>query len=139
VKRALTAKWSRTLGVLVAGVAAVSALAAFALSPVAGATNSQWSATHTRALRLAGQLLGRAPATQSLEISAVLPLRNAAAVNRLISSQTILSPAEVRARFSPTSARVATVERYLRRHGFRHLSVAGDRLLITGQATVAQA
>jgi pseudomonalisin len=134
VNRVLAARWSRIVGVLVGALAG-----AFAFSPLAGATNSRWVATHTKALRLAGQLTGRAPAAQKLEISAVLPLRDASAINRLIASRTILSPVQVRARFSPTAGAVATVERYLRQKGFRRLSVAADRLLVTGQATVAQA
>ena len=116
-----------------------AALAAVAFSSVAGATNSKWVATHTRALRLSGQLLGRTPATQRLEISAVLPLRHNSAIDRLIAKRTILTAAQVRARFSPTTGTVAAVERYLAAHGFTHLSVAADRLLVTGRATVAQA
>jgi pseudomonalisin len=109
------------------------------LATSATAANSAWTATHTKALHLSGQLLGRAPASQLLQISAVLPLRHAAAVNRLIESRTILSPSQVRARFSPTARSVAAVERYLRSRGFTHLSVAGDRLLVSGRATVGQA
>jgi pseudomonalisin len=139
VKQALSARWPRITAILISGIAAASALAAFALSPGAGATTSRWVATHTRALRLNGQLVGGAPAGQALKISAVLPLRSASAINRLIAAHTVLTRAQVRARFSPTTATVNRVERYLRARGFRHLSVAGDRLLVTGQATVSQA
>ncbi len=114
-------------------------LGAFGLAASAGATGGGWVATHTRALHLAGQLLGRAPAGQVLRISVTLPLRNRAAINPLIESHTVLTPAQVRARFSPTTSSVAAVESYLRRNGFTHLSVAADRLLVTGDATAAGA
>jgi subtilase family serine protease len=84
-------------------------------------------------------LVGRAPADKTLRISAALPLRNASTIDRLIEAGKILSPADVRARFSPSASTVTAVERYLRARGFTHLSVAPDRLLVSGQATVAQA
>ena len=109
-----------------------------ALVPSAGAAGGGWVLTHTRALHLKGSLLGRAPARKVLNISVTLPLRDASEATRLIEAQQILTPAQVRARFSPTEATVATVARYLRTHGFTHISVAGDRLLISGRATVAR-
>src|ERR1700693_1301630 len=91
-----------------------------------------WVPTHTGALHLTGRLRGRAPAGKILRISVTLPLRNRAAINPLIESHTVLTPAQVRARFSPTVTSVAAVESYLRHNGFTHLSVAADRLLVTG-------
>lgn len=124
---------SRRLALLAAGLFAAG------LPSTASAAGSGWVATHTRALDLTGQLVGHAPRGQALEISAVLPLRNASAITGLIESRTILTSAQVRARFSPTTATVAAVVRYLRGQGFTHLTVAADRLLVTGHATVAQA
>lgn len=114
-------------------------LAALGVAASAGATGNGWVATHTRALHLAGRLLGRAPAGQALRISVTLPLRNRSEINRLIQSHTILTPAQVRARFSPTMASVSAVESYLRQQGFLNLSVAGDRLLVNGDTTVTGA
>jgi pseudomonalisin len=114
-------------------------MGALGLAASAGAAGSAWVATHTRALHLSGALLGRAPANQALRISVTLPLRDASAVGRLIETHTVLTPAQVRARFSPTQSSVTAVESYLRQKGFAHLSVAGDRLLVTGDTTVAGA
>lgn len=121
------------------GLAVVIVLGAFGLAASAGANRGGWVATHTRALHLTGRNLGRAPAGESLRVSVTLPLRNRAAINPLIESHTVLTPAEVRARFSPTMNSVAAVESYLRQNGFTHLSVAADRLLVTGDTTVAGA
>src|SRR5579862_3001610 len=115
----------------------VLALAACIGASAAGART--WVATHTQALHLTGRLLGTAAATQRLEISAVLPLRDTSGIDDLIESRTILTPAQVRARFGPTAATVDRVERYLRSNGFRQLAAASDGLLVTGRATVAQA
>ena len=109
------------------------------LASVASAAGTRWVATGTRALNLSGQLVGRAPAGQTLEISAVLPLRNKAEINRMIESRQILGPAAVRAQFSPTDATVSAVTSYLSSNGFRDISVSPNHLLVTGYATVAQA
>ena len=116
---------------------AVLVLAALSLAMPAGAAQGGWIATQTRALRLSGRLLGEAPAGQILHVSVTLPLRDRSTINRLIESHTILAPAQARARFSPTSGSVAAVEGYLRQNGFERLSVAADRLLVNGDATVA--
>jgi pseudomonalisin len=105
----------------------------------ASARSAAWVATHTQALHLQGQLLGSAPAGEQLEISAVLPLRDAGAINGLIESREILSAAQVRARFSPNSATAEAVAHYLQAQGFQNVSVAGNRLLVTGYGSVAQA
>ncbi len=109
------------------------------LAPAAGAAGTSWVDTGTHALNLRGQLLGQTPSATRLQISAVLPLRNRAEINQLIESRTILSAAEVRSRFSPTNATVRAVTNYLASEGFSNLSVSGNRLLVTGDATVAQA
>jgi pseudomonalisin len=116
------------------------ALAACGLAPAAGAKPSvRWTATRTQALSLAGKLLGPTSAGQRLEISAVLPLRHQSSINALIEKHTILTPAQVRSRFSPTAGSAKRVEIYLRSQGFTNLSVARNRLLVTGSATAAQA
>lgn len=120
-----------------ASLAAAAALAGFA--PAAGASVHHWAATRTQALHLTGRLLGRAPANQTLQVSAALPLRNRAEINQLIESRTILSHAQVVSRFSPRASAARAVARYLRRSGFRGVSIAGNRLLVSGRATVAQA
>ena len=71
--------------------AAGAAALAGGLSPAANASTHRWVSIHTQALHLDGTLLGRAPARQRLEISAVLPLRNQAQINRLIESRGHLS------------------------------------------------
>jgi subtilase family serine protease len=109
------------------------------LAPAAGAATSSWVDTGTHALNLRGQLLGHTPPATRLEVSAVLPLRDRAAINQLIESRQILTPAAVRERFSPTGATVRAVTGYLASQGFSNLTVSGNSLLVTGDATVAQA
>lgn len=125
---------ARLWGAAVAVIAVITCV----LVPTAGAAGGGWVATHTGAPQLKGQLLGRAPASKRLDISVTLPLRNRSEVTRLIEARQILSSAQVRARFSPTGAMVSAVEHYLRGRGFTDLTVAGDRLLVSGKASVAQ-
>jgi subtilase family serine protease len=111
------------------------------LAQVAQASNNaaaHWAATHTQALHLRGTLVGRAPANQRLEVSVALALRNRSQVDRLIESRVVLSRAQARARFAPTAATARAVRAYLASQGFTHITVAGDRMLVTGYATVAQ-
>jgi pseudomonalisin len=105
----------------------------------ASARSAGWVATHTQALHLEGRLLGSAPAGARLEISAVLPLRDPGAISGLIESRQILSAAQVRERFSPSSTSAEAVARYLQAHGFQNVNVAGNRLLVTAYGSVAQA
>lgn len=118
--------------------AAATALAAAGLTPAAEAAPS-WVATHTQALHLTGKLIGAANPAMRLEISAALPLRDRSAINGLIEARQILSPAQVRSRFSPSAQTARSVARYLRSRGFTHVSIARNRLLVSGSATVAQA
>jgi pseudomonalisin len=134
-----------------AGAAAVAAgLVTGPLAATGSASTSPagWAATGTRALHLKGTDLGAAPANQRLDISVTLPLRNRAEINRLIVSmatpgsrnyERYLTPRQVAARFGPTRSEVSAVERYLTTRGFRSVSAASNRLLVSGQATVAQA
>jgi pseudomonalisin len=110
-------------------------LIAPSLANASGSTS--WVATHTQGLNLEAQKLGAASSSQTLEISAVLPLRNASSIDGMIESGDILSPSEVGSDVGPTSAAAKAVEAYLRSNGFTDLSVSQDRLLITGDATVA--
>ena len=117
------------------GVAAVGAS-----SSAHGATlGGTWVSTSTQALNLNGPLLGSAPAGEQLEISAVLPLRNSSSIASAIESGTILTPDQVAATYGPTTGQVQAVEGYLSSNGFTNVSASSNGLLVTGNATVAQA
>jgi pseudomonalisin len=128
---------SLTIAVTAAALLAAGSVQAASAAATTGATG--WSTTHTQGLDLDGALLGATPATQQLEVSAVLPLRNASSINGAIEDGQILTPQQVSAEFGPTTSTVSAVEQYLSSKGFTNLSVSGNRLLITGQATAAQA
>ena len=117
----------------------LAALAVCGLAPAAGASTGGWVATHTQALNLNGQLLGDAPATQQLEVSAVLPLRNTSKIAGMIEAGNILTPSQVAATFGPTPSTIQAVESYLTSSGFTNVSASGNGLLVTGYGTVAQA
>jgi pseudomonalisin len=110
-----------------------------ALASAAAATPTGWVPTHTQGLNLAGTLLGAAPSNQRLQVSVVLPLRNSSLINPTIESGATLTPAQVATKFGPTDASVNAVESYLTSQGFTNLSVSGNKLLVTGSGTVAQA
>ncbi len=118
-----------------------AALVAGGCAQAASATTGSdgWVATHTQGLNLDGQSLGATPAAQQLEISAVLPLRNASSINGMIEAGDILTPAQVAASFGPSTTTVDAVEQYLRSNGFTGVSVSGNSLLVSGEATVTQA
>jgi len=128
---------------------AVAACAAIGqLATTVAAPSQTWVATHTQAVHPRGIALGAAPARQALRISVSLPLRNKADIDRLIvamgtpgSAQygKFLKPAQVLQRFGPSSAQVARVVAYMKQNGFTNISVASNRLLVDGTATVAQA
>jgi hypothetical protein len=96
-------------------------------------------ATHTQALNLTGTLLGSAPAGQQLVVSAALPLRNTSQIAPTIESGAILTPSQVAATFGPTASQVQAVEAYFAANGFTSVSADSSGLLVTGNATVAQA
>jgi pseudomonalisin/xanthomonalisin len=50
-----------------------------------------------------------------------------------------LTPAQFRARFSPTAAHANRVVRFLRRLGLRQVNLSGNRLFVTAQASLAAA
>lgn len=111
-----------------------------ATAPPAGAASSvRWVTTHTQGLDLTGRVLGRAPADERLSVSAALPLRDESAIASAIESGAVLTPSEVSARFGPTTNQVAAVESYFTSNGFTDVTASSNRLLVTGEATVAQA
>jgi pseudomonalisin len=124
-------------------------IAAPAVEAVAttGGTSS-WVATHTGGRQLAAPDLGAAPAGRTLQISVGLAVRNKAAMNQLATAVAtpgnpayhhFLTPAQVAARFGPTTTTTAAVVGYLRANGFRAVTVEPDRLLVDAIATVGQA
>jgi pseudomonalisin len=126
-----------------AGALAVTGALA-AVTPGATAGPTTWAATHTQALNLNARALGAAPEGQSLSLGVALPLRNKAALDRLVQAQstgshTPLTPAQVNAEFGPTSATINLVEGYLTSEGFTAVSAAPNGLLVNATGTVAQA
>ena len=90
------------------------------------------------ALHLTGRLVGAAPAGTKLEISAVLPLRNASAINGQISPGRSSRPPRSRPPSGPPRHRW-TPSRPTCPVGLRRRMSSPNRLLVTGYATVAQA
>ncbi len=117
----------------------IAALVSCGLTASASAGTAGWVATHTQALNLTGTLVGAAPAGQQLEVSAALPLRNTDQIAPTIESGQILTPDQVAATFGPTSGQVQAVESYFTASGFTNVSASSNGLLVTGNATVAQA
>ncbi|HVB27497.1 MAG TPA: S53 family peptidase [Mycobacteriales bacterium] len=109
---------------------------------------AHWVATQTRAMHLGGSALGAAPTGQRLRISVVLPVRNKAEMDRMVTELAtpgsprygrFLTPAEVTAQFGPSATAVGSVERYLAGAGMTAISAESNRLLIDANATVGQA
>ncbi|RLV51102.1 hypothetical protein D9V37_04060 [Nocardioides mangrovicus] len=133
---------------------ALAALAAAALAVVspdlaAGAADTGWAPTATDALSLVGATaLGSAPASTPLRLTVGLTPRDRAGLDALIKAQSTpgdaayeqyLTPAQFTDRFAATQAQADAVRSYLQSAGMTNVTVAGNRLQVTADATVAQA
>ncbi len=118
--------------------AVVVVTAAFVLVGASSAGTS-WTLTKTHGLSLKGTPSGRlAPGTR-LHISVALKMRHDAQLLAATRSGSHLTPAQFRARYSPTRSAAKSVATYLRSEGFRHVDVTSNRLFVTGTATATQA
>ncbi len=151
---------SSTSGPRLRAVTAAVAMAAATLTSLgitsapaqATSRTARWSVTHTRAFdaaELGASRLSGAPApTRRLHLTVALEPRHHAAEHRAMraiytpgsaSFHRFLTPRRWNARYAPSSARVSAVREYLASRGLRHLHVSGNRMLVTGTATTAQA
>ncbi len=123
---------------LAGGVAGLSGLSAL---PAGASVHHavSWHDTATRALPLREALrLGATPRDKTLTIRAVLDLRNRATLDhRIAAGAAPLSRSQFEARFAPTPAEVRAVRDYLLHQGFSHLSVTGNRLLVSASGSVS--
>ena len=136
------------LGVLAATTAACLAALGMAAGP-AGAAPATWSATGTHALTLnGGTLIGPAPAATPLRLTIGLAPQNRAGLDSLIRAQATpgsssygryLTPAAFASRFGASSATASAVTGYLKSAGMTHVSESRNHLIVTADATVAQA
>jgi subtilase family serine protease len=133
-----------------AGVAALSALVPFtvqASGALAGAPSSvRLAGTASSAATATPRVAGVDPASRiSFDVNLALPDRaGAAAFARAVSSpgdsqyRHYLTASQWEARFSPSGARVAAVEAFLRHSGFSVAGVSADRMTIAASGTAAQ-
>jgi subtilase family serine protease len=135
----------RTVAVL---AAAVSLGGAISVGQAATASAATWASTATKAVTFTGPKLGSVPAAQTLHLSIALAPRNASAMNAATRAlytpgsatyHQYLTPAQWAASYAPTTADVAKVTSYLQSEGFTNVQTMGDRLLVTADATAAQA
>ncbi|MBV8149228.1 MAG: S8/S53 family peptidase [Candidatus Eremiobacteraeota bacterium] len=108
-----------------------------------------WAATATQGVRppsgtdlgrlrvdaIASRVLGPRPITVRLG----LKLRNVKELQRIVESGQRISHADFMARFAPSAADAQDVTSYLRSQRMRKVTVSPDRLLVSGEATTAQA
>jgi pseudomonalisin len=126
-----------------AAVALVSAglmLTCFLVVGSAAGAASGWVATATRAQTLVQATdLGREPGATPLHIVTALNLRNSAGLRQVVASGAVLTSAQFRSGYAPTAAQAQSVASYLTGQGFTHVTVAGDRLLVSADGNVARA
>ncbi len=122
-----------------------TAVAGLALAGLAaGSINAQATPTkglvatlsHATQLSARDQTLGPLARSKTLHIVISLKLRNQSKLNAFLANPNhqILTPTQFRARFSPTSAQAQTVATFMRRAGFTHITIAANRLLVSGDA-----
>jgi subtilase family serine protease len=86
-------------------------------------------------------VVGPLSLTESLHVVIALKLRNQAQLHALIAipggAFTPLTPVQFRAQFSPTQAQAQQVATFLANAGFTNVTIAPNRLLVSGDASVA--
>ncbi len=132
----------------VAVVAATPASAAAGRADVLAAT-SGWINTATKALPLVSATdLGKVSASMPLRLVIGLRMRDQAGAMNLVHREhnphdsmyhKTVTPAQFTAAFNPTGAQVNAVGSYLVGHGFTNVSAEPNNLVITANATAAQA
>jgi len=107
---------------------------------VAGAATPAWAATATQAEPLPGaQVLGSAPAATSLHIAVALSLQDKAGLEQLVQSGQTITPAQFDATYAPTGAQATAVGEYLQSMGMQNVTTLPGNMLVTADATAAQA
>ena len=145
----MTPRRAATSMAVAAVLAAGAAIAVPSGADAANTSSTGWSSTATHALSLRNATkLGAAHAGTPLRLTVGLTPRNRAALNSLIRKQAVkgsgeygkyLTPAAFRSRFAASSRSAHEVSSYLSRSGLTHVAVANNRLVVTADATVAQA
>src|SRR5690349_7963845 len=120
---------------IVFGVALGAAGSALAAAPSA---SMAVTATHATTLRNGDVIDGMVPFTQPIHVEVSLRLRNAAALASFIenasrpeSTQRTMAPADFIAQHAPTADQAQAVVDFLNQAGFRNVTVAPNRLLVS--------
>ncbi len=94
--------------------------------------------TLSRATQLSAstRVLGSLSRSKTLHIVISLKLRNQSGLNAFLANPNhpILTPAQFRARFSPTLVHARMIAVFMKRAGFTHVTIAPNRLLVSGDA-----
>jgi pseudomonalisin len=132
----------------VTAAAAISLGGVLAVSTGAGAATPQWANTVTKAVSYTGTELGATAANTPLHITVALTPQHAAAMTAALhamytpgsaSYHHYLTPAQWTAAYGPAQSSLDAVTNYLRAQGFGNVRATGNRLVVTGDGTAAQA
>ena len=90
-------------------------------------------------LRASDRVLGPLAGFKTLHIVISLKLRNQSGLDAFLANPNhpILTPAQFRTRFSPSIVQARTVAIFMKRAGFTHITIAPNRLLVSGDASVS--
>ncbi len=128
---------SAAAAVVFGGVALAGS--SFAAQP---STSMAATATHATELRAGDVINGMVPFTQPIHIEVSLKLRNAAQLQSFIQSanqagaaERVMSPDAFIAQHAPTEQQAQAVVDFLTQSGFRNISVAPNRLLVSADGT----
>lgn len=119
-------------GLRTAGRSAAPAVPVRTAAPVRAAAGAQF-VTLSKATPLShgDRITNTVSLTQRFPITVALKLRNEAQLKAINSKpHAPMSRAELRANYLPTTAQVNAVEAYLRRSGFRNITVSSDNMLV---------
>jgi xanthomonalisin len=116
--------------VLTVSLTAALITGAMIVAPLAQAA----SVAHATSLRQGDVVTGALPLSQSLHVVVALKLRNEAQLDAAIAQRQIMSQQQFMADHAPTAAQAQSVADYLRQSGFHNVTIAPNRLLVSGSA-----
>lgn len=95
--------------------------------------------TRAVVLSMGDTVTGPLPLTQPMRVVVALKLRNKAQLDAFLQQprHPLLTPAQFAAQYSPSQSQAQQVANFLNRSGFTNVTIAPNRLLVSGDATAA--
>ncbi|HXS73365.1 MAG TPA: S53 family peptidase [Rhodanobacteraceae bacterium] len=110
------------------------ALAAGSTFAVAAPASQSLTIAHATAIQDGDAVSGTLPISHPLHVTIALKLRNEAQLDAAIAQHQVMSQQQFLATHAPTSAQAQAVADFLSQSGFKNVTIAPNRLLVSGDA-----